>query len=58
MAAKIISGTEIAAQIREELKKEIAEMKETRDCSRSGNHTGWEKSGLCKLCYSKAEDRT
>lgn len=28
MAAKIISGTEIAAQIREELKKEVAEMKE------------------------------
>ncbi len=27
MAAKIISGTEIAAQIREELKKEVAEMK-------------------------------
>lgn len=28
MPAKIISGTEIAAQIREELKKEVAEMKE------------------------------
>lgn len=28
MSAKIISGTEIAAQIREELKKEIAELKE------------------------------
>ena len=28
MAAKIISGTEIAAQIREELKKEVAQMKE------------------------------
>ena len=28
MAAKIISGTEIAAQIREELKKEVTEMKE------------------------------
>ena len=28
MAAKIISGTEIAAQIREELKKEIAELKD------------------------------
>lgn len=28
MAAKIISGTEIAAQIREELKKEVAELKE------------------------------
>jgi methylenetetrahydrofolate dehydrogenase (NADP+) / methenyltetrahydrofolate cyclohydrolase len=28
MSAKIISGTEIAAQIREELKKEVAEMKE------------------------------
>ncbi|MDP2167328.1 MAG: bifunctional methylenetetrahydrofolate dehydrogenase/methenyltetrahydrofolate cyclohydrolase FolD [Thermodesulfovibrionales bacterium] len=28
MAAKIISGTEIAAQIREELKKEVAEIKE------------------------------
>ena len=28
MAAKIISGTEIAAQIREELKTEVAEMKE------------------------------
>src|SRR5512143_501356 len=28
MAAKIISGTEVAAQIREELKKEVAEMKE------------------------------
>ncbi len=27
MAAKVISGTEIAAQIREELKKEVAEMK-------------------------------
>jgi len=28
MSAKIISGTEIAAQIREELKKEVAELKE------------------------------
>jgi len=28
MAAKIISGTEVAAQIREELKKEVAELKE------------------------------
>jgi len=28
MSAKIISGTEVAAQIREELKKEVAEMKE------------------------------
>src|SRR4030066_641871 len=28
MSAKIISGTEIAAQIREELKKEVGEMKE------------------------------
>ncbi len=28
MAARIISGTEIAAQIREELKKEVADMKE------------------------------
>lgn len=28
MAARIINGTEIAAQIREELKKEVAEMKE------------------------------
>lgn len=28
MSAKIISGTEIAAQIREEIKKEVAEMKE------------------------------
>lgn len=28
MAARIISGTEIAAQIREELKKEVAELKE------------------------------
>ncbi|MBI5633621.1 MAG: bifunctional methylenetetrahydrofolate dehydrogenase/methenyltetrahydrofolate cyclohydrolase FolD [Nitrospirae bacterium] len=28
MSAKIISGTEIAAQIREELKKEVAEMKD------------------------------
>ncbi|MDZ4383090.1 MAG: tetrahydrofolate dehydrogenase/cyclohydrolase catalytic domain-containing protein, partial [Thermodesulfovibrionia bacterium] len=28
MSAKIISGTEIAAQIREELKKEIAELKD------------------------------
>lgn len=28
MAARIISGTEVAAQIREELKKEVAEMKE------------------------------
>ncbi|MDA8079628.1 MAG: bifunctional 5,10-methylene-tetrahydrofolate dehydrogenase/5,10-methylene-tetrahydrofolate cyclohydrolase, partial [Nitrospiraceae bacterium] len=28
MAAKIISGTEVATQIREELKKEVTEMKE------------------------------
>ena len=28
MAAKIISGKEIAAQIREELKQEVAELKE------------------------------
>jgi methylenetetrahydrofolate dehydrogenase (NADP+)/methenyltetrahydrofolate cyclohydrolase len=28
MAAKIISGTQIAKQIREELKAEVAEMKE------------------------------
>ncbi|OGW27549.1 MAG: bifunctional 5,10-methylene-tetrahydrofolate dehydrogenase/5,10-methylene-tetrahydrofolate cyclohydrolase, partial [Nitrospirae bacterium GWC2_42_7] len=31
MSAKIISGTEIAAQIREELKKEVTEMKEKHD---------------------------
>lgn len=31
MAAKIISGKEIAAQIREELKKEVAELKEKHD---------------------------
>ena len=31
MTAKIISGTEIAKQIREELKKEIAELKEKRN---------------------------
>ncbi|MBW1838980.1 MAG: bifunctional 5,10-methylene-tetrahydrofolate dehydrogenase/5,10-methylene-tetrahydrofolate cyclohydrolase, partial [Deltaproteobacteria bacterium] len=31
MAAKIISGKEVAAQIREELKKEIAELKEKHD---------------------------
>lgn len=30
MSAKIISGTEIAAQIREELKKEVAELKEKK----------------------------
>jgi len=30
MTAKIISGTEIAAQIREELKKEVSELKEKR----------------------------
>src|SRR5271169_4629407 len=28
MSAKIISGTEVAAQIREELKKEVAQLKE------------------------------
>ena len=31
MAAKIISGKEVAAQIREELKKEVKELKEKHD---------------------------
>ena len=41
MAAKIISGTEIAAQIREELKKEVSRDEgKAWGRARTGHHTG------------------
>ena len=58
MTAQLISGTEIARQIREELKGETARLKET--CaygSGTGDDPGRPESGLDELCDGQAEGR-
>jgi len=56
MTAKLISGNEIAKQIREELKQEVAKLKAEHNVVPARHHSRWREPGLGQLRHGETED--